>query len=230
MSDCRDRVLPGFGLSLGFALSYLTLLVFIPLSTIALKSAALGPVEFWQTVTAPRALAAFHLSLTTAFVAALANGTFGLAVAWVLVRDNFPGKKLLDGLVDLPFALPTAVAGIALTTLFSGDGWFGRWLAPHGIEVAYTPLGIAVALTFVGLPFVVRTVQPVLADLDPSMEEAAASLGAKRVAAFRYVVFPEIRMALVTGMTLRGGWASTARSCSSPATCPCRRRSHPCSS
>jgi sulfate transport system permease protein len=195
-------VLPGFGLSLGFTLVYLSLLVLIPLSTVALKSAALGPAQFWETVTAPRALAAFRLSLATAFAAALVNGVFGVIVAWVLVRDDFPGKRLLDGLVDLPFALPTAVAGIALTTLFAKDGWFGRFLEPYGIDVAFTPLGIIVALTFIGLPFVVRTVQPVLADLEASMEEASASLGAGRLETFRRVVFPEIRPAILTGMTI----------------------------
>ncbi len=202
MQNRRDRVLPGFGLSLGFTLAYLSLLVLIPLSTVALKSATLGPVQFWETVTSPRTLAAFRLSLGTAFVAALVNGVFGVLVAWVLVRDQFPGKRLLDGLVDLPFALPTAVAGIALTTLFAKDGWFGRFLEPHGISVAFTPLGIIAALTFIGLPFVVRTVQPVLADLEPSMEEASASLGAGRFETFRRVVFPEIRPALLTGMTI----------------------------
>ncbi len=202
MQNRRDRVLPGFGLSLGFTLVYLSLLVLIPLSTVALKSAALGPAQFWETVTSPRALAAFRLSLATAFAAALVNGVFGVIVAWVLVRDDFPGKRLLDGLVDLPFALPTAVAGIALTTLFAKDGWFGRFLEPYGIPVAFTPLGIIVALTFIGLPFVVRTVQPVLADLEASMEEASASLGAGRFETFRRVVFPEIRPAILTGMTI----------------------------
>ncbi len=202
MADRRERVLPGFGLSLGFALAYLALLVFIPLSTIVLKSAALGPAEFWETVSAPRTVAAFRLSLWTALAAALLNGVFGSLVAWVLVRYEFPGKRLLDGLVDLPFALPTAVAGIALTTLCAKGGWFGRWLEPLGITIAYAPLGIVVALTFIGLPFVVRTLQPVLEEVEVSMEEAAASLGAGRLETFRRIVLPEMLPALVTGMTL----------------------------
>lgn len=202
MIDRRDRVLPGFGLSLGFALTYFGILVLIPLSAVALKSVALGPVHFWEAVSSPRALAAFRLSLGTAFVSAVLNGFFGSIVAWVLVRYRFPGRRFVDGLVDLPFALPTAVAGIALTTLFTPDGWVGRLLHPLGVEVAFTPLGIIVALTFVGLPFVVRTVQPVLAEVDASMEEAAASLGASRLATVRRVVFPQVRMALLTGMTL----------------------------
>ena len=202
MSASRSRVLPGFGLSLGFTLAYMTLLVLIPLSTIVLRSATISPSDFWATISSPRALAAFRLSLFTALAAALLNGIFGVLVAWVLVRDRFPGKRLLDGLVDLPFALPTAVAGIALTTLYSPAGWLGRFLEPMGIKVAYAPLGIIVALTFVGLPFVVRTVQPVLENVEGSMEEAAASLGAGRLATIRRVVLPEIRPALLTGMTL----------------------------
>jgi sulfate/thiosulfate transport system permease protein len=202
MSASRSRVLPGFGLSLGFTLAYMTLLVLIPLSTIVLRSATISPSDFWSTISSPRALAAFRLSFLTALAAALLNGIFGVLVAWVLVRDRFPGKRLLDGLVDLPFALPTAVAGIALTTLYSPGGWLGRFLEPLGITVAYAPLGIVVALTFVGLPFVVRTVQPVLENVEGSMEEAAASLGAGRLATIRRVVLPEIRPALLTGMTL----------------------------
>ena len=202
MSASRSRVLPGFGLSLGFTLAYMTLLVLIPLSTIVLRTATISPSDFWNTISSPRALAAFRLSFFTALAAALLNGVFGVLVAWVLVRDRFPGKRLLDGLVDLPFALPTAVAGIALTTLYSPDGWLGRFLEPMGIKVAYAPLGIVVALTFVGLPFVVRTVQPVLENVEGSMEEAAASLGAGRLATIRRVVLPEIRPALLTGMTL----------------------------
>jgi sulfate transport system permease protein len=202
MSASRSRVLPGFGLSLGFTLAYMTLLVLIPLSTIVLRSATISPADFWSTISSPRALAAFRLSFFTALAAALLNGIFGVLVAWVLVRDRFPGKRILDGLVDLPFALPTAVAGIALTTLYEPDGWLGRFLEPMGIHVAYAPLGIIVALTFVGLPFVVRTVQPVLENVEGSMEEAAASLGAGRLATIRRVVLPEIRPALLTGMTL----------------------------
>src|SRR5262245_34860471 len=153
MVDRRDRVLPGFGLSLGFALTYFGLLVLIPLSSVAFKSVASGPAHFWEAVSSPRALAAFRLSLGTAALAAVLNGLVGSIVAWVLVRYHFPGKRFVDGLVDLPFALPTAVAGIALTTLFAPDGWVGRWLEPMGVKVAFTPLGIIVALTFVGLPF-----------------------------------------------------------------------------
>ncbi|HEX5760809.1 MAG TPA: sulfate ABC transporter permease subunit CysT [Thermoanaerobaculia bacterium] len=195
-------VLPGFGLSLGFTLLYLSLIVLIPLSTIFLKTLTLSWQEFWSTVTAPRTLAAYRLSFTAAAAAAVVNGVFGLLLAWVLERYAFPGRRLLDGLVDLPFALPTAVAGISLASLWARDGWLGRWLAPLGIEVAYTPLGVVVALVFVGLPFVVRTVQPVLRDLDPAVEEAAASLGAGRLAALRRVVLPELRPAAITGSVL----------------------------
>ena len=198
----RQSVLPGFGLSLGFTLVYLSLLIFIPLSTIVLKSFSLSWAELWAVVTAPRTLAAYKLSLWTALVAALLNLVFGLLVAWVLERYEFPGRRLIDALVDLPFALPTAVAGFALTTLYAGNGWLGRYLEPLGIQVAYHPLGIAVALTFIGLPFVVRTVQPVLRDLDPEVEEAAASLGAGRLATFRRVILPELTPALATGFVL----------------------------
>jgi sulfate/thiosulfate transport system permease protein len=195
-------VLPGFGLSLGFTLLYLALLILIPLSTVFLKSATLTWTAFWETVTGPRALAAYRLSLGAAFIAASINAVFGLLVAWVLERYSFPGKRLIDAIVDLPFALPTAVAGIALATLYAKNGWIGRWLDPLGIEVAYTPLGVVVALTFIGLPFVVRTVQPVLADFDPEVEEAAASLGANRLQTFRWVMFPELLPALMTGFVL----------------------------
>jgi sulfate/thiosulfate transport system permease protein len=195
-------VLPGFGLSLGFTLLYLALLILIPLSTVFLRSATLTWTAFWETVTGPRALAAYRLSLGAAFIAASINAVFGLLVAWVLERYRFPGKRLVDAIVDLPFALPTAVAGIALATLYAKNGWIGRWLDPLGIEVAYTPLGVVVALTFIGLPFVVRTVQPVLADFDPEVEEAAASLGANRLQTFRRVMFPELLPALMTGFVL----------------------------
>jgi sulfate/thiosulfate transport system permease protein len=195
-------VLPGFGLSLGFTLLYLALLILIPLSTVFLKSATLTWSAFWETVTGPRALAAYRLSLGAAFIAASINAAFGLLVAWVLERYSFPGKRFIDAIVDLPFALPTAVAGIALATLYAKNGWIGRWLDPLGIEVAYTPLGVVVALTFIGLPFVVRTVQPVLADFDPEVEEAAASLGANRLQTFRKVMFPELLPALMTGFVL----------------------------
>jgi sulfate transport system permease protein len=195
-------VLPGFGLSLGFTLLYLGLLILIPLSTVFLKTATMTWSGFWQTVGSPRALAAYRLSLGAAFAAAAINAVFGLLVAWVLERYRFPGWRLVDALVDLPFALPTAVAGIALATLYARNGWIGRWLAPLGVEVAYTRLGVVVALTFIGLPFVVRTVQPVLADLDPEVEEAAASLGAGRWQTFRRVLLPQLLPAALTGFVL----------------------------
>jgi sulfate transport system permease protein len=195
-------VLPGFGLSLGFAVLYLSLVILIPLSTVFLKTATLTWAAFWQTVTSPRTLAAYKLSLWAAFAAAAINAVFGLLLAWVLERYTFPGKRLIDAMVDLPFALPTAVAGIALATVYAENGWLGAWLAPLGLKVAYTPLGIVVALTFIGLPFVVRTVQPVLADLDPEVEEAAASLGANRWQTVRRVILPEILPAAGTGFVL----------------------------
>jgi sulfate/thiosulfate transport system permease protein len=201
-AGARRGVLPGFGLAMGFTLSYLGLIVLIPLSTILLKTATMTWARFWETVTDPRTLAAYRLSFFAAFVAALINAVFGLLVAWVIERYEFPGKRLVDGLVDLPFALPTAVAGIVLTTFYSGNGWIGQYLEPRGIKVAYTPLGIIVALTFVGLPFVVRTVQPVLRDLDIQVEAAAASLGASRAQTFARVILPEIFPAILTGCTL----------------------------
>lgn len=198
----RGTVLPGFGLSMGFALTYLALIVLIPLSTIVLKSSTLTWDQFWATVTAPRTLAAYRLSFWASFVAALINAVFGFLTAWVLERYSFPGRAFVDGLVDLPFALPTAVAGIALTTFYAGNGWIGRWLEPLGITVAYTPLGVVAALTFVGLPFVVRTVQPVMRDLDVAIEEASASLGAGRLQTFRKVLLPGLLPAVLTGFTL----------------------------
>ena len=198
----RGVVLPGFGLAMGFTLAYLGLVVLIPLATIPLKTATLTWGQLWETVTAPRTLAAYRLSFGASFAAALVNAVFGLLVAWVLERYDFPGKRLVDGLVDLPFALPTAVAGIVLTTFYAGNGWVGQYLEPRGIKVAYTPLGIVVALTFVGLPFVVRTVQPVLRELDIQVEGAAASLGASRLQTFRRIILPEILPATLTGSTL----------------------------
>ena len=195
-------VLPGFGLSLGIALLYLGLIILIPLSTIFLKSASLTWAEFLAKVSAPRALAAFRLSFTAAFVGAAVNAVFGMIVAWVLERYRFPGRRLVDAMVDLPFALPTAVAGISLATIYAANGWIGQWLAPLGIQVSYTPLGIMVALTFIGLPFVVRTVQPVLRDIDPEVEEAAASLGAGRWTTFFRVLLPELVPAIATGFVL----------------------------
>ena len=202
MTFKQRSILPGFGLTLGFTLLYLSLIVLIPLSATFLKVSTLSWAQFWHTVSAPRAVASYRLSFGASFIAALTNLFFGLFVAWVLVRYDFPGKRLLDSLVDLPFALPTAVAGIALTTIYSAHGWIGRYLAAIGIKGAYSPLGVVIALTFVGLPFVVRTVQPVLADLEKETEEAAASLGASRWQTFTRVILPAILPAAVTGFTM----------------------------
>ena len=196
------RVLPGFKLTLGFTLFYLGLIVLIPLSAVFIKTSTLTWAQFSHTVFSPQALAAYRLSFGASFFAALVNAIFGLIVAWVLVRYNFLGKKLVDALVDLPFALPTAVAGITLATLYSPNGWIGGLLAPLGIKVAYTQLGVFVALTFIGLPFIVRTVQPVLEDFDPELEDAAASLGANRWQVFWRVIFPTLTPALLTGFAL----------------------------
>lgn len=196
------RVLPGFGLSLGYALAYLGLIVLLPLAALAWKATGIGAVGLLHLLAAPRTQAALQLSFGAAFIAALANVAFGLLVAWVLVRYRFPGRRLLDALVDLPFALPTAVAGIALTALYAPNGWLGQVLFEHGIKVAYTPLGIGLAMMFVGFPFVVRTVQPVLASLDREMEEAAESLGARRWQAFGRVILPMLTPALLTGFAL----------------------------
>lgn len=198
----QRSVLPGFGLALGYTLLYLGLLVLIPLAGTFLKTTSLSWAQFWQTVTAPRALASYQLSFGAAFAAALLNAFFGLIVAWVLVRYQFPAKRLIDALVDLPFALPTAVAGIAFTALYSSKGWLGQLLEPLGIKVAFAPLGIVVVLTFIGLPFVVRTVQPVLEDIEPEVEEAAAILGAHRWQTFTRVILPAIWPALLTGFAM----------------------------
>ena len=198
----KRHVLPGLGLGLGITLIYLTLLILVPLATIPLKTATMGWDRFVDVVTSPRAVAAYKLSFGAAFAAAALNAVFGLLVAWVLERYTFPGRRLLDGLVDLPFALPTAVAGIALTTLYSGNGWIGRFLEPSGLKVAYSRLGVIVALTFVGLPFVVRSVQPVLASLAGDLESAAASLGASRWTIFRRVLLPRLVPAILAGCTL----------------------------
>jgi len=198
----RESVLPGFSLTLGITLLYLTLIVLVPLSATVLKSAQLGWEPFWQAVTAPRVLAAYRVSFLTAFIAALINLVFGLLIAWVLVRYRFPGRRLFDALVDLPFALPTAVAGIALTALYAPKGWIGAQLAEWGFKVAFTPAGIVIALTFVGLPFVVRTVQPVLETLDGGFEEAAATLGASRWQTFVRVILPALTPALLTGFAM----------------------------
>jgi sulfate/thiosulfate transport system permease protein len=198
----KPSVLPGFGLAMGFTVFYLSLIVLIPLSSLFIKTMTLTWGEFWTTVTAERLVAAYKISLTTALVAALANAFFGLIVAWVLVRYTFPGKKLLDAMVDLPFALPTAVAGIALTAIYAPNGWLGQYLEPMGFKVAFTPIGITVALIFIGLPFVVRTVEPVLHDLDRELEEAAASLGANRWQTFYKVILPIITPSLLTGFAM----------------------------
>jgi sulfate transport system permease protein len=188
--------------TLGFTLTYLSLIVLIPLATTFFKTATMGWGRFWSTITDERVVAALKLSFGSSFGAALVNVVFGLLVAWVLVRYRFPGRRLVDGLVDLPFALPTAVAGICLTTVYAPNGWIGHYLEPHGIKVAYAPLGILVALVFTGLPFVVRTVQPVLEDIEGEIEEAAASLGASRWQTFRRVLAPTIVPSLLTGFTL----------------------------
>ncbi len=198
----RRHVLPGFGLAMGFTLLYLSLIVLIPLSGAFLKTATLSWAQFWSTVTEPRVLASYRLTFATSLIGALINAVFGLLAAWVLVRYHFPGKRIVDALVDLPFALPTAVAGITLTTVFAGNGWIGQHLEPLGIKVAFTPLGVVIALTFIGLPFVVRTVQPVLQDLDVEIEEAATSLGANRWQTFTRVILPGVLPALLTGFTL----------------------------
>ena len=198
----QPSVLPGFGLTFGFTLAWLTLIVLIPLATIFLKSADMGWHDFIAVGFSPRAMAAYRLSFGTAAAAGLINAVFGLLVAWVLVRYAFPGKRIVSALVDLPFALPTAVAGIALTALYAPNGWIGQFLEPLGIKVAFTALGITIALVFIGLPFVVRSVEPVLADLGKDVEEAAATLGANRVQTFFQVIFPAIAPALVTGFAL----------------------------
>ena len=198
----RPRVLPGFRLTLGYTLAYLSLLVLIPLAAVFLKTAELSLAEFWNVVTAPRVVASYKLSFGMSLLAAAINAVFGLMLAWALVRYSFPGKKLIDALVDLPFALPTAVAGIALTALYAKNGWIGQLLEPLGIQVAFKPLGVLVALVFIGLPFVVRTVQPILEDLDTELEEAATSLGAQRWQAFRHVILPIVFPALLTGFAL----------------------------
>ena len=198
----RQQILPGFGLTMGYTVTYLSLIVLVPLAA-AFVSAGKLPLGQWlHVLLAPRVLAAFRLSITASLVAALINSVFGLLIAWVLTRYEFPGRRLLDALVDLPFALPTAVAGIALTTLYAPNGWLGRLLEPFGIRVAFTPLGVIVALTFIGLPFVVRTLQPVLADLDQDLERAAETLGARPILVFRRIIFPALLPALITGSAL----------------------------
>ncbi len=202
MSKKHHNVLPGFNLSLGFTIFYLSLIVLIPLSAAFIKTSSLSLHEFWVAVASPRVLASYKLTFGAALIGALINAFFGLLTAWVLTRYTFPGKRIVDALVDLPFALPTAVAGIALTAIYASNGWIGSFLEPHGIKVAFTPLGVVVALTFIGLPFVVRTVQPVLEDLEAETEEAAASLGANRWQTFSKIIFPAIAPALLTGFSL----------------------------
>jgi sulfate/thiosulfate transport system permease protein len=198
----KSGVLPGFGLTLGYSVTYLGLLVLLPLSALFIKASGLDLQDFIAAVTSERALAAYELTFGASLLAALVNAFFGLIVAWVLVRYSFPGRALCDGLVDLPFALPTAVAGIALTTVYADSGSIGRLLAPLGIKVAFSELGVMTALTFIGIPFVVRTVQPVLEELDSDVEEAAATLGASRWLTFRRVLLPAILPALLTGFAL----------------------------
>ncbi|NGQ96752.1 sulfate ABC transporter permease subunit CysT [Brevibacillus sp. SYP-B805] len=198
----KRNVLPGFGLTMGYTLVYLSLLVLIPLSLLFVKSASLSWSQFWEVIANPRVLAAYRLSFGASLLAAALNTVCGLLVAWVLTRYTFPGKRLIDGLVDLPFALPTAVAGISLTAVYSQNGWIGRYLEAAGIKVAFAPLGVVVALTFIGLPFVVRTVQPVLLDLEKQVEEASATLGAGRWQTFRRIIFPHLLPALLTGFAL----------------------------
>ena len=198
----QRRTLPGFGLSMGVTLTYLSLIVLVPLSALVLRAFDNGFLFWWHTVTAPRVLASFRLSFGASFAAAALDLVFGTIAAWVLVRYRFPGRRFVDALIDLPFALPTAVAGITLAAVYAGNGWIGQFLEPLGLKVAFTRLGVFVALVFVGLPFIVRTVQPVLQDLDKEVEEAAASLGADRFQTFRHIILPSILPAAVTGFAL----------------------------
>ncbi|WP_442577659.1 sulfate ABC transporter permease subunit CysT [Mesorhizobium sp. ASY16-5R] len=198
----RRRILPGLPLSLGITLFYVGLIVVLPLGALVFKAASLGPEDYWRIVSSARAVASYRVTVLSALAATAFNLVFGLALAWVLVRYSFPGKRLVDAIVDLPFALPTAVAGIALTTLFAPNGWFGSVLAEAGIKVAYTPLGIMVAMSFTSLPFIVRTVQPVLEDLDPTLEEAAQTLGGSDRAIFLRVILPLLMPALLAGLSL----------------------------
>jgi sulfate transport system permease protein len=198
----RPGILPGFWPAFSYSVLYLSLIVLIPLSAVFLKSATAGWGKFWSTITSPRVLAAYRVSFGTSLAAAILSVVIGSVIAWALVRYEFPGKAIIDALVDIPFALPTAVAGISLTTLYAPNGWLGRWLAPLGINVAFTPIGITIALVFIGLPFVVRSVQPVLKDADREVEEAAVSLGANRRQVFWLVLFPAFRPALLSGFAL----------------------------
>ena len=205
MKQKSKRVIPGFGISMGVTLTILSIVVLIPLASLVVYTAQLSPSEIIETLTRPRVLASFRVSLLTAFIASAINAVMGVILAWVLVRYKFPLKRILDGMIELPFALPTAVAGIALTSLTADTGLIGKFFARFGIHIAYTRIGITVALVFIGIPFVVRTVQPVLEKLDPSYEEAAGVLGASRTKIFWSVVFPEIRPAVITGFGLAFG-------------------------
>ncbi len=198
----QPRVLPGFGLTMGYTIFYLSIIVLLPLSAMFIRAGSHGLGEFWQVITAPRVMAAYKLTFGASLIAALINAVFGFMVAWVLVRYAFPGKRLIDAMVDLPFALPTAVSGIALVAIYSRNGWLGQYLEPMGIKAAYTPIGVTIALTFIGLPFVVRTLQPALEDLDAEVEEAAASLGATRWQTLYRIIVPTIMPAMLTGFTL----------------------------
>jgi len=195
-------VLPGFGMTLGFAGLFLTAIVLIPMAALVIKGASLPLTEFWRIATEPRALASYRLTFGASLIAASLNAVFGFIIAWTLVRYDFPGRRIVDAIIDLPFALPTAVSGIALATVFAPGGWIGQWLEPLGIQVAYTWLGVVVALTLIGVPFVVRSVQPALEEVDVALEEAAESLGASRWLVFRRVILPTVLPSLATGFTL----------------------------
>lgn len=203
----RRHILPGFGLSLGYTLLYMGLIVLIPMSALAMRVFSVSWEHFWQTVTDPRVVASYRVSFGLSFLAALLNGVFGVMAAWVLARYRFPGRRILDAMVDLPFALPTAVAGIALTAIYAPNDWIGALLEPYGIRIAFTQIGIFIALTFIGFPFVVRTVQPVILQLSAELEEAAACLGANRWQTFRRVIFPALLPSILTGVTLAYGRA-----------------------
>jgi sulfate transport system permease protein len=198
----QRSVLPGFGLTMGYTVLYLSVIVLVPLSALLFRSAGMGWGHFWAVVAEPRVLASYRLTFGASLVAAIVNAVFGFIVAWTLVRYPLPGKRIIDAMVDLPFALPTAVSGIALTAIYAPGGWIGQWLTPLGIKAAFSPLGVTIALTFIGLPFVVRTLQPALEDLDLEVEEAAASLGASPWQTFRRVILPSVMPALLTGFAL----------------------------
>ena len=202
MAEKKFNALPGFGLTMGFTVFYLSAIVLIPIAGLFLKTLEISPADFWRLATTDRALAAYELTFVASLVAALANALFGTILAWVLVRYEFPGKRFIDALVDFPFALPTAVAGLTLANLFAGNGWLGRWLVPLGVKGAFTPLGVIIALTFVGMPFAVRTLQPVLENLEREVEEAAATLGASRVRTFFSIIAPTLLPTIITGFAL----------------------------